>query len=324
MMAQSLFISLKNSRPNCELHVLAPAWSLALLSRMPEITKGIANPLQHGEFNLIKRIKLGRTLQHEQYEQAIILPNSWKSALIPFFASIPLRTGYLGEFRWGLLNDVRKLDKPKLPMTVQRFVYLGLTKTAHLPPEYKPPQLTVNEESRQIVLKKFGLTKENKILALCPGAEFGPSKRWPAEYFAEIALTKLKEGWQVWLLGSEKDKQAADVINEVTEQQCRNFIGFTTLDDAVDLLSVTDAVVTNDSGLMHIAAALDKKVIALYGPTPTGFTPPLCSDAHIVTLNLPCSPCRKRICPLYPTDHPEHNKCLTGISPTQILELLPA
>jgi heptosyltransferase-2 len=322
VMAQSLFMSLKKSYPNCRIDVLAPAWSLPLLDRMPEVSKAIVMPLQHGQLGLLTRIKLGRQLRSELYDQAIILTNSWKSALTPFFAAIPVRTGYLGECRWGLVNDARHLDKQKLSMTVQRFVALGLPADAPQPPPFEQPRLSVNKASQEAVTQKFGLTVNNKILALCPGAEYGPSKRWPADYFAKIAQEKIKQGWQVWLLGSEKDHESAEAIYNLTNQQCRDFIGQTSLIEAVDLMSLAHTVVANDSGLMHLAAALGKKVIAIYGSTPPEFAPPLCKSAHSVSLNLPCSPCRKRVCPLYPAGHKDHNKCLTQITPSQILDLI--
>jgi heptosyltransferase II len=322
VMAQSLFMSLKNSFTGCLIDVLAPAWSLPLLNRMPEVAKTIDMPLQHGQFGLMARIKLGRQLRLECYDQAIILPNSWKSALIPFFANIPVRTGYRGECRWGLLNDVRKLDKKTLTMTVQRFVALGLPKNAPQPPDHQHPKLSANPSSKEAIVKKFGLTLTGKVLALCPGAEYGPSKRWPADYFATVAQAKIQQGWQVWLLGSAKDKESSEVINQLTKQQCRDFIGQTSLAEAVDLMSLANTVVANDSGLMHLAAALDKRVIAIYGSTPPGFAPPLCKGAQAISLNLACSPCRKRVCPLYPVGHPDHTQCLTRIKPERILELI--
>jgi heptosyltransferase II len=322
VMAQSLFISLKKSFPDCLIDVLAPAWSLPLLDRMPEVSKTIVLPLNHGQFCLTTRIKVGRQCRSENYDQAIVLPNSWKSALIPFFANIPQRTGYRGECRWGLLNDIRRLNKNALTMTVQRFVALGLPKNAPQPPYYQQPSLPSNKTGQEKVIQKFSLTLTDKILVLCPGAEYGSSKRWPADYFAKVAQAKIQQGWQVWLMGSEKDKESAVAINTLTNQQCRDFIGQTSLTEAIDLMSLADTVVANDSGLMHLAAALDKTVIAIYGSTPPEFAPPLCKKAQTVTLNLTCSPCRQRICPLYPVGHPEHTQCLTGITPERILELI--
>ncbi|MDT4290311.1 lipopolysaccharide heptosyltransferase II [Methylomonas sp. MO1] len=340
VMAQSLFITLKQQHPACLIDVLAPAWSLPLLECMQEVHKGLTMPLGHGQFDLRGRIRIGRELQSQHYDQAIVLPNSWKSALIPFFAHIPKRTGYIGELRRGLLNDVRTLDKSALTMTVQRFVALGLPNEAPQPPTYEFPRLTITTEQQLNVCKKFEITGADlieiphpsaqlegseelrpivsKILALCPGAEFGPAKRWPAEHYATVARQKEEQGWQVWLFGSEKDKAVAEQINDLSGGICRNFAGITSLADAVDLLSLADAVVSNDSGLMHVAAALDKKLIAVYGSSDPGFTPPLHAKAEILDLRLECSPCFKRECPL------GHTRCLTEIRPEQVLAALDA
>ena len=316
VMAQSLFITLKNARPDCQIEVLAPAWSLALLERMPEVDKAIAMPLLHGQFGFFDRIKLGKKLRSNHYDHAILLPNSWKSALIPFVATIPVRTGYMRECRWGLLNDVRGLDKNLLTMTVQRFVALGLPKTAALPPECPIPRIVINEEQQNQVIEKFKLTCSEKILALCPGAEYGEAKRWPASYYAEVAKQKIAQGWQVWLFGSDKDKTTAEQINHEVSGACIDFTGRTSLAEAVDLMSLVDVVVSNDSGLMHVAAALDKKIIALYGSSDPGFTPPLNNKAHVISLKLECSPCFKRECPL------GHTRCLTDIKPEQVLDAI--
>ena len=346
-MAQSLFITLKKAHPDCQIDVLAPAWSFPLLDRMPEVSNAIAMPLSHGQFGLLDRVSLGRSLRTNHYQQAIVLPNSWKSALIPYFANIPLRTGYIGECRWGLLNDARKLDKALLTMTVQRFVALGLPNSTPLPPEYSIPKLVINSNQHQVVIDKYKLksnfvgrvsdsvtrhieaedaenvglrsanptyTSSTKILALCPGAEYGAAKRWPANFYAEVAQQKIAQGWQVWLFGSNKDKEAAAEINSAVSGACLNFTGRTSLDEAVDLMSLVDVVVSNDSGLMHVAAALDKKTIALYGSSDPAFTPPLNAKAQVITLNLACSPCFKRECPL------GHTRCLTDIKPQQVLD----
>ncbi|MEC4748384.1 lipopolysaccharide heptosyltransferase II [Methylomicrobium sp. Wu6] len=323
VMAQSLFIALKAGDPARRIDVLAPAWTFPLLERMPEVTSSIAMPLTHGQFGLAERIKLGRQLRSEAYTWAIVLPNSWKSALVPFFANIPLRTGYIGECRWGLLNDARNLDKRQLPMTVQRFVALGLPKNAGQPPAYPIPSIPTDPARQAAVVEKFQIKAGGNILALCPGAEYGPAKRWPTEHFAELARKKIADGWQVWLFGSEKDRAVTEEINQQTGGICVDFAGRTKLDQAVDLLSLATAVVSNDSGLMHLAAALDKPLVAIYGSSDPGFTPPLHAKAQVVSLHLDCAPCFKRTCPLYPEDHPDHTRCLTGISPSRILALLP-
>ena len=322
VMAQSLLLTLKQHSPNCIIDVLAPLWSFGLLARMPEVNRAIAMPLTHGQFGLGARFRLGRQLRSENYQQAIVLPNSWKSALIPWFADIPLRTGYVGECRWGLLNDSRHLDKHQLAMTVQRFVALGLDSSTKLPPTCPTPHLTITAQEQQATIAQFSLTTEltssTKILALCPGAEFGEAKRWPVEHFATLANHQLSKNWQVWLFGSDKDQAIATQINQLTQNRCTDLTGQTTLAQAIDLLSVVQAVVSNDSGLMHVAAALNKPVIALYGSSDPSFTPPLNDKAHIITQSLACSPCFQRVCPLGHTD------CLKGISPEQVQALLPS
>ncbi|MDD4913659.1 MAG: lipopolysaccharide heptosyltransferase II [Methylococcales bacterium] len=318
VMAQSLFISLKRRNPNCRIDVVAPAWSFALLERMPEVRQAIAMPLGHGHFGLTTRLRLGRQLRSNRYTQAIVLPNSWKSALPAFFAGIPLRSGYVGEARYGLLNDARRLNRERLGMTVQRFAALAWPPDASLPPACPYPRLSISRNSQDAACEKFGLSRNGNILALCPGAEYGPAKRWPAGHYAQVARKMHDLGWQVWLFGSGKDQLAASETNALSGGVCHDFTGRTSLGEAVDLLSLTSIVVSNDSGLMHVAAALDKRLIALYGSSDPAFTPPLHDAAIIIDLNLPCSPCFKRECPL------SHTRCLHDISPAMVLAAINA
>lgn len=322
MMAQSLFMTLKQTLPNCHIDVLAPVWSLGLLAKMPEVGQALVMPLTHGQFGLLDRVRLAREFAELEYDQAVVLPNSWKSALIPFFAKIPLRTGFLGECRWGLLNDIRRLDKTVLTMTVQRFVALGLPENAELPPVCPPPKLVVSDIARQAVIKKFSLDCTKPVTILCPGAEYGAAKRWPETHFAEIARQQLNHGYQVWLLGSSKDQFVSTAINRLVDGQCRDFCGQTDLTDAVDLMSLADSVVSNDSGLMHIAAALNKKLIAIYGSSDPKFTPPLNPEARILSANAECSPCFQRDCKLYQAGDPRYLHCLHDITPGQVLKEL--
>lgn len=313
IMAQSLFIDLKRRDPFCRIDVLAPQWTFPLLDRMPQVYNGVSIPLGHGQLGLMKRLKLGRSLRSSRYDQAIVLPNSWKSALVPFFADIPLRTGFIGELRWGLLNDARKLDKAHLPMTVQRFVALGMDSQSELPPECPIPNLVVEPSSQSSVLAKFSPTLSKKgVLGLCPGAEFGPAKRWPDSYFSVIAREKIRQGWSVWIFGSEKDKDIAAQIVE-NAPGCENFTGCTSLSDAIDLMSLVDVVVTNDSGLMHVAAALSKNILAIYGSSNPKATPPLNQGAKIVSIDMDCAPCLNRTCKF------DHYRCLREISPDRVL-----
>jgi len=313
VMAQSLFMTLKQAEPMRRIEVMAPEWSKPLLKRMPEVSRSITLPFEHGQLALSERIELSKSLRSRRYAQAIVLPNSWKSALIPFYANILLRTGYRGEMRWGLLNEVRKLDKQKLPTTVQRFVALGLPADSLVLPNQPIPQLNVTSVQQRVIAEKFRLNLISKVLAICPGAEYGEAKRWPVEHYAALANLILRQGWSVWILGSSKDKAIAAQINQLTEYQCQNFTAKTHLGEAVDLISLADVVVSNDSGLMHIAAALDKKLIALYGSSDPKFTPPLNPSAKILSLKLDCSPCFRRTCPL------KHTRCLTDILPPQVL-----
>ncbi|EDN66792.1 Glycosyl transferase, family 9 [Beggiatoa sp. PS] len=297
MMAQSLFKILKREQPHVLIDVLAPTWSDGLLHRMPEVHRMISHPIEHGQLAWKTRQHLGFQLRSNNYQQAIVLPNSWKSALIPSWAKIPIRTGYRGEMRYGLLNDIRKLNKFQLRRTVDQFVALGLPKDD---PKigHKVPNPRLLPEPIDSILQRLELEKPDEpVLALCPGAEYGPAKIWPLEYYAEVAKQKISEGWKVWLLGSQKDASLSTRIQTLAGEGCINLCGKTTLPEAVDLLGFAQAIITNDSGLMHVAAALDKPLIAIYGSSNPGMTPPLSNQAHIIYLGLKCSPCYQRTCP---------------------------
>jgi heptosyltransferase-2 len=274
---------------------------------MPEINTILSLPFKHGEFAFSKRWKLGRRLKN-QYDEAIVLPNSWKSAIIPYAAGIPKRTGFRGEARYGLLNNIKILDKKSLPLMIQRFAYLALDKNEALPDKLPKPKLTA--QPNKVIAKK--------TIALCPGAEFGPSKRWPEEHYANVANKLLEHDFDVWLFGSQKDKIVTDAINALTDHRCENLAGTTSLSEAIDLLALTSLVVTNDSGLMHIAAALDKPLIALYGSTDPGFTPPLSTKAKILSIDLYCRPCFQRECPL------KHHRCMKDLLPQHVWETIHA
>ena len=317
VMAQSLFMVLSDRNPDCSIDVLAPAWSRPLLERMPEVNAAIDMPLGHGEFGLLKRFNLGKTLRENNYTQAIVLPNSWKSALVPFFANIPQRTGNLGEMRYGLLNDARRLDKQALPMTVQRFcAHAYPADYANLPEITPVPKLLVTDKGVADACANHSLYSDAPVLVLCPGAEYGAAKRWPTVYYAQVAQYWLDKGGQVWLFGSQKDQIVTAELNAHTKDGCVDLAGRTSLAEAIDLMSMADFVVSNDSGLMHVAASLQRPLISLYGSSDPGFTPPLNKQAHILRLGLDCSPCFKRECPL------GHLDCLTKLEPQQVLNIL--
>lgn len=308
VMAQSLFKSIKIAHPDTEIDVLAPSWSRPLTDRMPEIHQGLSMPLQHGELGLKKRYRLARQMR-AQYQSAYVLPNSFKSALVPYWAKIPLRIGWRGEWRYPILNDVRVLNKKKYPLMVERFVALAYQKNARLPGQLPKPKLDIQQHACNQALAKHHLVTTTQIIALCPGAEFGSSKRWPIAYYAQVASHFLKQGFQVWIFGSANDKPVGEQISALCQEQCRNLCGDTSLAEAIDLMSCCQCVITNDSGLMHIAAALDKPLVALYGSTSPGFTPPLGEKVRILRAATPCSPCFKRECPL------KHHECMFSLSP---------
>jgi heptosyltransferase-2 len=319
VMAQSLFMVLKQQNPACQIDVLAPAWSLPLLQRMPEVSGAIAMPVGHGSLQLAVRWKLGRQLSKVGYDQAILLPNSLKSALVPWFARIPRRTGWKGESRYVLLNDLRKLDKEKYPLMVERFVALAVDSAAELP-ACPNPTLTIEKSAIETLLIKFTLDVDRPVLVLCPGAEFGPSKRWPEKHYAAVAARMIDDGWQVWLMGSAKDQPVAeDICARLTESQRQHsaiLAGNTALSEAVDLMSLASAVVSNDSGLMHIAAALGRPLVSVYGSTSPKFTPPLAEQVEIVSIPVDCGPCFQRECPL------GHMKCLNDLRPQRVIDAL--
>lgn len=315
IIAQALFKALK--KRSYTIHVLAPSWTQDVFGFMPQVDRTIPKLLNHGQLQLLRRWQLGLELRKQRYHQAIVLPNSWKSALIPWVAKIPRRTGWLGELRYGLLNDTRRLNKKSLPLLVQRFLALGVDPSEPmLQWRNCRPTLQVDPTRQANTFKKFDLTWDRPVLALCPGAEFGTSKRWPARYFAQVAQQKLHQDWRVCLFGSTNDVCAAQIIQRETNNQCIDLVGKTTLREAIEILSGVQIVVTNDSGLMHVASALNKPVIALYGSTSAQFTPPLTDRSNILTLNLSCSPCWERQCPL------GHHNCLELLQPEQVLEAM--
>lgn len=316
VMAQSLFRLLHSENPGVEIDVLAAPALRAVLERMPEVHRLIDLPFAHGELALLRRWQLGSSLRSAGYDRAIVLPNSWKSALIPFAARIPQRTAWRGEYRYGLLNDLRHLDPARYPLMVERFMALGLAKDAPLPSTYPFPKLETNSENRIKTLQKFQLDLAKPIIAVCPGAAFGPAKRWPIEYFGELAQALLAEGKQVWLFGGPAEMTLTAEIQTATQHACQDFAGRSSLSETIDLLSYASQVITNDSGLMHIAAALERPLTALYGASSPRFTPPLSTSADILKLDLACQPCFQRTCPL------KHFRCMRDLTPSLVLEHL--
>ncbi|MGL6070500.1 lipopolysaccharide heptosyltransferase II [Craterilacuibacter sp.] len=304
VMAQPLYRRLLERNPGAEVHVFAPVWTMPLLARMPEVARAHLNPFGHGQLQLGERWRVARELATEKFDQAIILPGSIKSALIPFMAGIPKRTGFTGEMRYGLVNDMRALDEKALPKMIERFC--ALAEAPAVAPELPiaHPRLAFNSETGQASAMRLGLDLSRPVVVMCPGAEYGPAKRWPARHFAALSRAFADAGWHVWLFGSAKDSEIGHAICEQAGGAATNLCGATGLEEAIDLMGFASLAVCNDSGLMHIAAALGIPLVALYGSSSPGFTPPLSDKAAIVTLSLDCSPCFERVCPL------KHTNCL--------------
>ena len=309
VMAQALFKYLKAEQPDRDVDVLAPAWSLPIVARMPEIRDGIAADTGHGELGLGKRREIGKRLKG-RYERAIVLPRSLKSALVPWFARIPQRTGFRGETRYGLINDMRPFDKSVLDQTVKRYVALGPAAEAGLP-DIPEPGLRVSAANQAEALDRLGLVTDRPVVAFMPGAEYGPAKCWPIEHFSALARLLDDAGYAVWVFGSEKDAPSGEAI--ASASSAVNVCGRTSLEDVIDLLGYAEQAVSNDSGLMHVAAAVGTRVHAIYGSSSPRFTPPLTSRRQIYWLELDCSPCFERECPL------GHLNCLNGIEPERVL-----
>lgn len=322
VMAQTLFRLLKSRNTSVCIDVLAPAWTRPLLARMDEVHGAFDMPVGHGQLLLGERWKLAQQLKAHQYQQAIVLPNSLKSALIPAFAGIETRTGWRGEMRFGLINDIRKLDKKRYPLMVDRFAALAFESGKALPATLPLPKLSAEFERLPALFEKYQLHTQTPILVLCPGAEFGPAKRWPEAHYAEVASHHIERGGQVWIFGSQKDRDVAEniatALTPAKQQHCKNLAGITSLEDAIDLMSQAAAVVSNDSGLMHVAAALGRKLVVVYGSTSPLFTPPLAEKVAIIASDLDCAPCFQRECPL------QHLNCLKQISAQQVIAQLEA
>ncbi len=323
VMSQSLYKTLKQQNPDSDLHVLAPAWCRPILSRMPEVDKTIDMPLGHGILDLKTRYKMGLSLRNEMYTHAYVLPNSAKSALIPLFANIPNRTGWKGEFRYGLINDLRT-NKKVFQFMVERYVALAFDKQSMesiVKLDNCPvPELSIDITSQRNVMNRLYLDSTRPIFGICPGAEFGPAKRWPHRYYAEVAKHIIENGGQVWTFGSAKDREVTQSIRNTLssplQEFCFDLAGETSLVEAVDLLAMCKAVITNDSGLMHVSASVGAHVIAIYGSSSPSYTPPLTKKLDILNTDISCRPCFKRECPL------GHLECLTKLSPEQVIKKL--
>jgi heptosyltransferase-2 len=296
--AQPLLGRLHEKIPDLQLDVLAPEWVAPVVRRMPEVGDVLVVPFRHGALQLRERWRLGRGLRSRGYRQAIVLPNAWKAALVPFFADIPLRSGYVGESRYGLLNLLYRKDDAAMPLHYAR---LSEPPGEAVKEPLPAPRLRAAPHEIEAARRRFGLPA--RYVALCPGAEYGPAKRWP--YFRDLSDRLPQEAV---ILGSASDDEAAKGVRGA------NLVGKTTLDEAIDLLAGAALVVSNDSGLMHVAAALGRPQVALFGSSSPLHTPPLSPAARVLWLRLECSPCFERVCPL------GHFRCMREMTVETVLK----
>jgi len=316
ILSEPLFAWLRGAGVAASIDVIAPPWCGPVYARMRGVGRIIDSPAAHGQVALRERRRLGIALRGT-YTHAYVLPNTWKSALVPWFARIPRRIGYSGEARYGLLTEARRLDARALPQLVARYAALAMPArgSAGEPPA---PVLVPDAANREAAMRALSLSTARPVAILCPGAEFGPAKRWPAEHFAALAKRLARDGCAVWLVGSPNDRPAAAAVvaacgasaNAVTD-----ICGRTDLGTAIDLLSIASIVVSNDSGLMHAAAAVRAPLVALFGSSSPLYTPPLSDTARIARIEIACSPCFKRECPL------GHFRCMRELSPELVYNL---
>ena len=306
LMAQPLLARLHEKLAGLRIEVLAPPWVAPVARRMPEVAEVIEAPLRHGPLQLRGRWRLGRGLRQRRYDQAIVLPNTWKSALVPFFADIPLRSGYVGESRYGLLNLLYRTppgkDRPDM-----RLHYARLAEPPGTEPKQPLPQTRLQVSQDEVASAKARFRLPERYVVLCPGAEYGPAKRWP--YFADLSK---RLGAPVVALGAAGDVQSAQGIEGT------NLVGKTDLHEAIALIAGAHSVVSNDSGLMHVAAALGRPLVALFGSSSPEHTPPASAAARVLWLHVDCSPCYQRECPL------GHFKCMKDMDVEMVLHQLKA
>lgn len=297
------------------LTLLAPPWVAPIYRLMPEVNRVLEAPLAHGTLQLAARWQLAQQLRG-QFDSAYVLPNSLKSALIPWLARISQRVGYLGEHRSLLLTQtLPNPSKNQRPSMLQHYAALALPQN---PEPLADPALTVSTEQIAQARQALQLGKDVCLIGFCPGAEYGPAKRWPAAHFAQLAalIAAHDPTLQIILLGSPKDKIIADEICAISHAPMHNLCGTTTLEQACALLAGCTAVVSNDSGLMHVTAALRRPQVAVFGSSDPRHTPPHSPYAKVEWLALECSPCFKRECPL------GHLHCLNQLTPERVWHTL--
>ena len=299
--------------PNAPVDVLATAVIAPLVDYMPGVRKAVVVDLPRSRLALGLQGTLARRLRDEGYGQSLVIPRTWKSALAPFMAGIPVRTGFFGEVRFGLLNDIRWGER-KLPRMVDRCAMLALPPGESLRAEWPAPLLVVPDGEVAAWRQRNDAGEPGRpTVAFAPGA-VGPAKRWPAAAFAELAGRLAADGVRVWILGGPGEKELASEIAGPDPANARDLTG-SELRNAVRALAAADVAVTNDSGLLHVAAAIGTPAVGIYGPTSPGPWAPLNPVAATIEIEtgLPCRACMKPVCPL------GHHRCMRDISVDRVL-----
>tara|TARA_B100002052_G_scaffold285038_1_gene297507 strand:- start:1517 stop:2569 length:1053 start_codon:yes stop_codon:yes gene_type:complete len=308
VMAQSLFMDLRNRLPDAVIDVLAPPVTAALVARMPEVDAAVTSEIRHGEFAWAKRRVEGARLRERGYDQAIVLQRSAKAALVPWLAGIDRRTGVRGELRYGLINDVRRIDVARYPLKAEHYALLGLDSADDTLAPIRFPRLAVDPSNQSALIERFALDLDRPIVGFAPGAAYGPAKAWPAAHYAELAARLDALGWACWIFGSQADRDLADAMKAAAPRHGVDFSEQTALTDVVDLAALATHFVGNDTGIMHLASAAAPSVIGLYGSTDPDYAPPLAASAQRLWRGMDCSPCRQRHCPF------GHQACLADMS----------
>jgi heptosyltransferase II len=301
---------LRQRFPDRPVDVLTTSLCAPLADYMPGIRQAIVADLPRGRLALSQQRALARRLKREDYGMALTMPRTWKAALAPFLAGIPQRIGFAGEARFVLLNDVRFGEK-KLPRMVDRCAMRALPRGAAQPPDWPLPELEVPASEIAAWRIRRGLTEDRPIVTLAPGA-VGPAKRWTTEGYAALARRLIADGATVWVLGGPGEKAIA---TEIAATGGALDLTGTDLRDAIIALAAASVAVSNDSGLLHVAAATGTPSIGIFGPTSPWHWAPLNPLADVIetTSELPCRPCHKPVCRLV------HHRCMRDIAPEQVV-----
>jgi heptosyltransferase-2 len=303
---------LRAQMPDRPVDILTTTLCAPLADYMPGVRQTIVYDLPRRRLAIAEQRALASRLSREQYQQALVMPRTWKSALAPYLAGIPVRTGFAGEARFGLLNDIRWGER-KLPRMIDRCSALALPKGAPLPRDWPLPELVVPSTDAAAWRTRLQLGSGTAV-AMAPGA-VGPSKRWPVSYYGDVARQLTMLGIAVWVLGSPAEAPLAQDIVQAAGPLARDLTS-NDLRNAIFALKAATAAISNDSGLLHVAAAIGTPTVGIFGPTSPWHWAPLNPLSAVVetTTEVDCRPCHKPVCRM------QHHRCMRDISSARVLE----